>query len=124
VCQNVEGSFDVGKVSGSRVAYKEFEKTHPPSEAELIERCRIRHSEKSVERLWLVAVKQVEVAPERSAGQEQCRWSVLTVWEFRADKGFSVLAGFGETDVSDGRVQKLLVSPTRRVLDQDFGARP
>src|SRR5204863_5295472 len=40
VCQNVEGSFDVGKVSGSRVAYKEFERTHPPSEAELIERCR------------------------------------------------------------------------------------
>jgi len=40
------------------------------------------------------------------------------------DKRFAVLAGLGETDVSDGRVQKLLVSATRRVLDQDFGVRP
>jgi hypothetical protein len=60
----------------------------------------------------------------RSFGQEQGFGPLLALWELRPDKGFSVLAGLGETDVSDGRVQKLLVSPTRRVLDQDFGARP
>ena len=48
VCQNVEGSFDGGKVPGFRVAYLEFERTHPPSEAELSERCGLRHTEKPV----------------------------------------------------------------------------
>ena len=124
VGQNVEGSFDVGKVPTLRVAYLELERTHPPSEPELIERCCIRHAEKPVKRLWLFPIKQVEVASESSFGQEYGFGPLLTVWEFRADKGLSVLAGFGETDVSDGRVQKLLVSPTRRVLNQDFGARP
>ena len=84
----------------------------------------MRHAEKPVKRLRLVPIKQVEVAPECSFGQEQGFGPLLTVWELGADKRFSVLAGFGETDVSDGRVQKLLVSPTRRVLDQDFGVRP
>jgi hypothetical protein len=70
VCQNVEGSFHERKVSGSRVAYEKFERTHPPSEAELIERCRLMHAEKAVKRLPLVPIKQVEVASERSFGQE------------------------------------------------------
>jgi hypothetical protein len=70
VCQNVEGSFDVGKVPSFRVAHLEFERTHPPSEAELIERCCLRHAEKPVKRLRLVPIEQVEVAPKRSFGQE------------------------------------------------------
>src|SRR5712691_3794143 len=70
VCQNVEGSFNAGKVPGFRVAYLEFERTHPPSETELIKRCGLRHAEKPVKRLRFVPIKQVEVAPERSAGQE------------------------------------------------------
>ena len=70
VCQNVEGSFDVGKVASFRVGYLEFERTHPPSEAELIERCGMGHAEKLIKRPRLVPIKQVEVAPERSAGQE------------------------------------------------------
>src|SRR6185369_12262237 len=56
VCQNVEGSFDVGKVASFRVGYLEFERTHPPSEAELIESCCIRHAKKSVKRLRVVPI--------------------------------------------------------------------
>src|SRR5712692_10397518 len=70
VCQNVEGSFDVGKVPTFRLTYLKFERTHPPSEAELIERCCRPHAEKPVKRLRLVPIKQVEVAPERSFGQK------------------------------------------------------
>jgi hypothetical protein len=69
-------------------------------------------------------MKLVEVATERSLGHEQGFGPLLTIGEFRADKGFCVLAGFGESDVSDGRVQKLLVVPARRVTDQNFRARP
>jgi hypothetical protein len=84
----------------------------------------MRHAEKPVKRLRLVPIKQVEVAPERSAGQEYGFGPLLTIWKVRTDKGFSVLAGLGETYVSDCCVQKLLVSPTRQVLNQDFGTRP
>ena len=48
-------------------------------------------------------------------------------WEdIRVEPDLQLPSGIAadETYVSDGRVQKLLVSPTRRVLDQDFGARP
>src|SRR5258707_4467552 len=66
VCQNVEGSFDAGKVPGLRVAYLEFERTHPPSKAELIERCGMRHAEKPRKRLRVVTIKPGEATLERS----------------------------------------------------------
>src|SRR4030095_5047365 len=66
VCQNVEGSFDVGKVKGCGLAYLEFERTHPPREPELIERCCFRHAEKPVKRLRLVPIAQLEKNPQSS----------------------------------------------------------
>ena len=70
MCQDIEGTFDARKVSIFRIAHLEFERTHPPSEAELIERCCFRNAEKPVKRLRLLPIKQVEVATERSLGQE------------------------------------------------------
>jgi hypothetical protein len=70
VCQDIEGTLDAGKVSIFRIAHLEFERTHPPSETELIERCCFRNAEKPEKRLWLLPIKQVEVAPECSLGQE------------------------------------------------------
>jgi len=57
VCQNIEGSFDAGKVPSFRVAHLEFERAHPPSEAKLIERCGMRQAEKPVKRLRVVPIK-------------------------------------------------------------------